>query len=86
MEEKKVRTEVKVNSIDIIKHNAIGFQHCSSKFKSVTRAISRGLVSPTGYIYPKRPFSNRANTCNRKGKHSRKMNELKKTIYEQFRY
>lgn len=31
------------------------------------------------------PFNNRANTCKRKGKHSRPYNELKKTIYGQLK-
>ena len=56
-----------------------------SKFKSVRRAIKRGLVSPYGEIYPKRPFNNKANTCKRKGHHSREMNELKKQIYAEFK-
>ena len=49
-----------------------------SKFKSVNRAIKRGHVTPNGMIIPKRPFNNKANTCNRKGHHSRSTNELKK--------
>ena len=50
------------------------------------RAIIRGLVSPSGTICPKRPFNNRANTSRRKGHHSRVMNEVKKSIYEQLRH
>lgn len=46
------------------------------KFKSVNRAIKRGLVSPLGVIYPKRPFNNRKPTL------GRTMNEEKKRIYE----
>jgi hypothetical protein len=42
-------------------------------FKSIGRAIRRGQCSPEGIPYPKRPFNNR------KG---RKVNELKKSIYE----
>lgn len=57
-----------------------------SKFKSIRRAIRRGHVSIEGIIYPKRPFSNKANTCRRKGKHSRTTNEIKKAIYEQFKH
>lgn len=56
------------------------------KFKSIRRAIRRGLVSPSGTICPKRPFNNRANTSRRKGHHSRVMNEVKKSIYEQLRH
>ncbi len=75
-----------VSPVDIINYNPTGYQNYARKFKSVTRAIARELVSPTGYIYPKRPFHNRANTCTRKAKHSRTMNETKKTIYGQLRY
>lgn len=56
------------------------------KFKSIRRAIRRGLVSPSGTICPKRPFNNRANTSRRKGHHSRVMNEVKKSIYEQLKH
>ena len=56
------------------------------KFKSIRRAIRRGLVSPSGTICPKRPSNNRANTSRRKGHHSRVMNEVKKSIYEQLKH
>lgn len=56
------------------------------KFKSIRRAIRKGLVSPSGTICPKRPFNNRANTSRRKGHHSRVMNEVKKSIYGQFKH
>lgn len=56
------------------------------KFKSIRRAIRKGLVSPLGTIYPKRPFNNRANTSRRKGHHSRVMNEVKKSIYGQLKH
>ena len=52
-----------------------------SKFKSV-----RGHVSLDGIIFPKRPFNNKANTCKRKGHHSRTINERKKMIYEQLKH
>lgn len=45
------------------------------RFKSVRRAIRRGLVSPYGVVYPKRPFGN-TNT---------KMNRIKREIYEQLK-
>ena len=57
-----------------------------SKFKSVRRAIKRGYVSLDGIIFPKRPFNNKANTCKRKGHHSRTINERKKMIYEQLKH
>ena len=56
------------------------------KFKSIRRAIRRGLVSPSGTICPKRPFNNRADTSRRKGHHSRVMNEVKKSIYGQLKH
>lgn len=54
-----------------------------SKFKSIGRAYRRGHISLIGEIYPKRPFNNRANTS--KHSHSRAFNELKKSIYEQYK-
>lgn len=51
-----------------------------SKFKSVNRAYRRGLISPIGIIYPKRPFNNRTSM-----KGTRPFNELKKSIYGQYR-
>ena len=57
-----------------------------SSFKSVRRAIRRGHISLDGVICPKRPFNNRANTSRRKGHHSRVMNEVKKSIYEQLKH
>ena len=56
------------------------------KFKSIRRAIRKGLVSPSGTICPKRPFNNRANTSRGKGHHSRVMNEVKKSIYGQLKH
>ena len=56
-----------------------------NKIKSVRRAIKRGRVSLDGIIFPKRPFSNKANTCKRRGHHSRTFNERKKMIYEQLK-
>lgn len=55
------------------------------KFKSVRRAIKRGLCSIYGQVYPKRPFNNRGNTSKRKGVHSRKQNEIKKRIHAQIK-
>lgn len=50
------------------------------KFRSVRRAIRRGHVDLfTGAIYPSRPFNNRKPT------RGRKMNNLKKHIYEQLK-
>lgn len=55
--------------------NPSGCIEAVRKFKSVRRAIRRGLVSPLGFIYPKRPFNNRKPTS------GREENELKKKIY-----
>lgn len=54
------------------------------KFKSIQRAFRRGHVTNAGYIIPNRPFHNRANTCKRKGKHSRRFNEQKRLIYGEY--
>ena len=54
-----------------------------NKFKSIRRAIRRGLASQYGDVYPKRPYNNRANTSKRKGHTSRVLNEAKKEIYGQ---
>ena len=51
-----------------------------AKFKSVRRAIRRGHVDLfTGAIYPSKPFNNRKPT------RGRKINNLKKQIYEQLK-
>lgn len=52
------------------------------KYRSVFRAVRRGHVSPTGVIYPDRPYNNRANTSKRKGIHSRMFNQIKRSIYD----
>ena len=57
-----------------------------SRYKYVRRAIRRSLISLDGIIFPKRPFNNKANTCKRKGHHSKTINERKKMIYEQLKH
>lgn len=69
-----------IETLNLRDYRAVG------KFKSIRRAIRKGLVSPSGTICPKRPFNNRANTSRRKGHHSRVMNEVKKSIYEQLKH
>ncbi len=59
----------------------LNYYYATSVFKSVRRAIRRGLVTQTGVIMPARPFNNKKNSCKRKGKHSRPINEEKKRIY-----
>lgn len=51
---------------------------CVNKFKSVRRAIKKGLISPDGIIYPKRPFNNAK-------QHPNSINNLKKRIYGQLK-
>ena len=63
-----------MDELNLVTYEAVG------KFKSVRRAIRRGLVTPEGFIMPSRPFNNKGNSCKR-GKHSRPMNEEKKRIY-----
>ena len=63
-----------MDELNLITYEAVG------KFKSVRRAIRRGLVTTEGFIMPSRPFNNKRNSCKR-GKHSRPMNEEKKRIY-----
>lgn len=68
-----------------LKNRLITFE-AVKRFKSINRAIKRGLVSPFGELYPKRPFNNRKNTCRRKNADSRETNTLKKTIYGKLKY
>lgn len=53
------------------------------RYKSVRRAIKRNQVTGEGFLIPRRPFNNRANTSKKKKAHSRSVNEYKKNIYEQ---
>ena len=56
------------------------------KFKmSIFRAFRRGHVDMIGNKLPNRLFHNRKNTCKRNGAHSRKLNELKKKAYADYR-
>ena len=49
-----------------------------NKYRSIRRAIRRGLVSIDGFVYPKRPFHNAK--C-----HKHSINYRKKVIYEQLK-
>jgi len=81
--------EVPVVSIEefkkALKNRLTNFE-AVKRFKSISRAIKRGLVSPFGVLYPKMPFNNRKNTCRRKNADSRETNTLKKTIYGKLKY
>ena len=81
--------EVPVVSIEEFKKdlkNRLTTFEAVKRFKSINRAIKRGLVSPFGELYPKKPFNNRKNTCRRKNADSRETNTLKKTIYGELKY
>lgn len=92
MSEEEFKDYMEKNRVDIVgDFYGKGILHLRtyeavSKFKSVRRAIRRGHVSLDGIIFPKRPFNNRANISRRKGHHSRVMNEVKKSIYEQLKH
>lgn len=66
------------------KLNLLTFE-ATSKYKSIGRAIKRGLVSSYGILIPKRPFNNRGNSSIRTRVHSRATNETKKQIYGEIR-
>lgn len=92
MSEEEFKDYMEKNRVDIVgDFYGKGILHLRTyeavnKFKSVMRAIKRCQVSLDGIIFPKRPFNNRANTCKRKGHHSRTINERKKMIYEQLKH
>ena len=92
MGEEEFKDYLKDNRVDIVKdfyeNNILHLRthEAVKRFKSVRRAIRRGHVSLDGIIFPKRPFNNKANTCKRKGHHSRAINERKKIIYEQLKH
>lgn len=56
----------------------------SRRKQSLERRKKRGHITPFGTMLPKRPFHNKANTSERKGVHSRRVNEEKKILYARF--
>lgn len=92
MDEEEFKDYMEKNRVDIVgdfyERNILHLRtyDAVSKFKSVRRAIKRGHISLDGIIFPKRPFNNKANTCKRKGHHSKTINERKKIIYEQLKH
>lgn len=85
MEESKLQRELMGEEefkeyLDGIYLNLMSFNP-SRKFKSLKRAIKRGHVSKMGEEYPSRPYNNSGNSCKRRNKHSRELNEKKKEIY-----
>lgn len=89
MNEEEFKAYMEKNRVDVVgDFYERGILHLRTfdavrRFKSVRRAIKRGQVTLDGVTFPKRPFNNRANSCNRKGHHSRTINERKREIYEQ---
>lgn len=85
MGEKEFEDYLEENRVDLAKDfYEKGILHLKtyeavSKFKSVRRAIRKGLVSLDGFIYPRRPFNNAKH-----GKNS--LNDRKKKIYEQLKH
>lgn len=63
------------SSLNLISYDGV------NKFKSIRRAIRRGLVSATGVIYPKRPFNNRS-----RNKGTRPLELRKEAIYGQLKH
>ena len=72
MSEEEFKDYMKNNRVDIVgDFYERGILHLRtyeavSRFKSVRRAIRRGHVSLEGFIYPKRPFSNKKRTKGRR--------------------
>lgn len=52
------------------------------KFKSIRRAIKRGLVAKNGLVAPKRPFNNVADKLKGTKREGKSINERRKAIYE----
>lgn len=92
MSEEEFKDYMEKNRVDVVgdfyDKNILHLRtfEATSKFKSVRRAIKRGHITLDGVVMPKRPFSNRGNTSNRKGKHSRGINERRKEIYGKLKY
>ena len=63
------------NILNLISYSGV------TKFKSIRRAMRRGLVSTTGVIYPKRPFNNRS-----RNKGTRPLELRKEAIYGQLKH
>ena len=85
MGEQEFKEYLENNRVDITKdfydNNILHLRNYEgvSKFKSVRRAIKRGNLSIDGFIFPKRPFSNR------KSKSINSFNNKRKMIYERLK-
>ena len=92
MSEEEFKDYMEKNKVDVVgdfyERNILHLRAFDGvrKYKSVRRAIKRGHVSLDGFLFPNRPFNSRANSCKRKGRHSRGLNERKKIIYEQLKH
>lgn len=68
----------KLKETPIVKKEEVGLVSFGGvkQFKSIKRAIRRGNAASNGEVYPKKPYN-----C-RKATPGRKLNQLKKQIYE----
>lgn len=82
MSEEAFRNYLEENRVDYVKefyeNNRLFLRTfiATSKYRSVRRAIRRGLVSIDGIIFPKRPFNNRRT----------KESTLKRMIYGEIKH
>lgn len=70
----EVRKEIELETLYFQSYHAV------NRFKSVRRAMRRGLVNPLGWVAPKRPFNNRKRTL------GRQIQVDKERIYENLKY
>lgn len=92
MNEEEFKEYLEKNRVDVVgDFYDKGILHLRSyegvnRVKSIRRSIRRGQASLDGFIFPKRPFNNKANTCSRKYHNSRTINERRKVIYGQLKH
>lgn len=85
MGEEEFKDYLKDNRVDVVKdfyeNNILHLRTYDAvkRFKSVRRAIKRGLMSLDGVPYPKRPFNN---VKSKRGS----LNDNKRRIYEQLKF
>lgn len=68
---------------NIIARDLMGENEFKEYIESIRPVYNRAYRR--GHHIQNHPFNNRANTCKRKGKHSRLFNEIKKTVYGQLK-
>lgn len=83
MEEQKIKEEKVTREPIISEGTPINLKVFDgvSKFKSIRRAMRKGLVTPWGRIAPKRPFNNRS-----RKKGTRPLEIEKEKIYGQLKH